>query len=134
MRMLTLPAFHPDYVHMAYMQTNHHIMHPQEELEQEQHEQEEWHHCMPPTCHVPAPLPFHGMLEDSCWLSNMPLVCRASTLSFSPDSSKLIRATMMAFVLVLDLVSDPTSARVVRRFDQHRSRSVMIEGCVLTGR
>ena len=58
----------------------------------------------------------------------------ASALSFSPDSSKLIIATTTAFVLVLDLVSDSTSARVLRRFDQHRHRSTMAEGRVLTGR
>ncbi|KAF8499168.1 WD40 repeat-like protein [Russula emetica] len=60
--------------------------------------------------------------------------CGASALTFSPDSSKLIIATTTAFVLVLDLVSDSTSARVLRRFDQHRHRSTMAEGRVLTGR
>jgi U3 small nucleolar RNA-associated protein 4 len=60
--------------------------------------------------------------------------CGASTLTFSPDSSKLIIATTTAFVLVVDLVSDSTSARVLRRFDQHRHRSIMAEGRVLTGR
>jgi WD40 repeat protein len=60
--------------------------------------------------------------------------CGASALTFSPDSSKLIIATTTAFVLVLDLVSDSTSARVLRRFDQHRHRSIMAEGRVLTGR
>jgi U3 small nucleolar RNA-associated protein 4 len=55
-------------------------------------------------------------------------------LTFSPDSSKLIIATTTAFVLVLDLVSDSTSARVLRRFDQHRHRNTMAEGRVLTGR
>src|SRR5258707_15328787 len=58
----------------------------------------------------------------------------ASALTFSPDSSKLIIATRTAFVLVLDLVSDSTSARVLRRFDQHTHRSSMAEGRVLTGR
>ncbi|KAI0286783.1 WD40 repeat-like protein [Russula aff. rugulosa BPL654] len=60
--------------------------------------------------------------------------CGASALTFSPDSSKLIIATTTAFVLVLDLVSDSTSARVLRRFDQHRHRSTLAEGRVLTGR
>jgi U3 small nucleolar RNA-associated protein 4 len=60
--------------------------------------------------------------------------CGASALTFSPDSSKLIIATTAAFILVLDLVSDSTSARVLRRFDQHRLRSIMAEGRVLTGR
>ena len=60
--------------------------------------------------------------------------CGASALTFSPDSSKLIIATTTAIVLVLDLVSDSTSARVLRRFDQHRHRSTSAEGRVLTGR
>ena len=37
-------------------------------------------------------------------------------------------------MLVLDLVADSTSARVLRRFDQHRHRRPMAEGRVLTGR
>src|SRR6266481_4159366 len=60
--------------------------------------------------------------------------CGASALTFSPDSSKLTIATTTAFVLVLDLVSGSTSARVLRRFDQHRHRGSMAEGRVLTGR
>ena len=67
-------------------------------------------------------------------LPNTPSSCGASALTFSPDSSKLIIATTTAFVLVLDLVSDSASARVLRRFDQHRHRSPMAEGRVLTGR
>ncbi|KAH9176958.1 WD40 repeat-like protein [Lactarius sanguifluus] len=60
--------------------------------------------------------------------------CGASALLFSPDCSKLIVATTTGFVLVLDLVSDPVSARVLRRFDQHRSRNSSVEGRALTGR
>ena len=60
--------------------------------------------------------------------------CGASALVFSPDSSKLIVATTTAFVLVLDLVSGSTSARVLRRFDQHRNSNSTIEGRFLTGR
>jgi U3 small nucleolar RNA-associated protein 4 len=67
-------------------------------------------------------------------LPDTPSACGASALSFSPDSSKLILATTTAFVLVLDLASDSTSARVVRRFDQHRSRGPIVEGRTLTGR
>jgi U3 small nucleolar RNA-associated protein 4 len=58
----------------------------------------------------------------------------ASALTFSPDSSKLIVATSAAFVLVLDLVSDSPSARVLRRFDQHRNSNLTAEGRCLTGR
>ncbi|KAI9512662.1 WD40 repeat-like protein [Russula earlei] len=65
---------------------------------------------------------------------NTPTHCGASALTFSPDSSKLVVASTAAVVLVLELVSDPTSARVLRRFDQHRNRGLMIEGRVLTGR
>ncbi len=53
--------------------------------------------------------------------------CGASALTFSPDSSKLTIATTTAFVLVLDLVSGSTSARVLRRFDQHRHRGSMAD-------
>lgn len=67
-------------------------------------------------------------------LPDAPSACGASALSFSPDSSKLIIATTTAFILVLDLASDTTSARVIRRFDQHRSRGSIVEGRVLTGR
>jgi U3 small nucleolar RNA-associated protein 4 len=67
-------------------------------------------------------------------LPDTPSACGASALSFSPDSSKLIIATTTAFVLVLDLTSDSTSARVIRRFDQHRSRGSIVEGRALTGR
>lgn len=35
---------------------------------------------------------------------------------------------------MLDLVSDSISARVLRRFDQHRHRSILADGRVLTGR
>jgi U3 small nucleolar RNA-associated protein 4 len=58
----------------------------------------------------------------------------ASALIFSPDSSKLIVATSTAFVLVLDLVSDSPSAKVLRRFDQHRYSNQTVEGRCLTGR
>ena len=67
-------------------------------------------------------------------LPDTPSGCGASALTFSPDSSKLIIATTTAFILVLDLASDMTSARVIRRFDQHRSRSSIVEGRVLIGR
>jgi len=67
-------------------------------------------------------------------LPDTPSACGASALSFSPDSSKLIIATTTAFVLVLDLASDSTSARVIRRFDQHRNRGSIVEGRALTGR
>ncbi|KAH9049447.1 WD40 repeat-like protein [Lactarius hengduanensis] len=67
-------------------------------------------------------------------LPDAPSTCGASALLFSPDCSKLIVATTTGFVLVLDLVSDPVSARVLRRFDQHRSRNSSVEGRALTGR
>ncbi|KAI0296605.1 WD40 repeat-like protein [Russula brevipes] len=68
-------------------------------------------------------------------LPGAPLACGASALAFSPDSSKLIIATTSAFVLVLDLLSDLASARVLRVFDQHRSRSgSTVEGRAVTGR
>jgi U3 small nucleolar RNA-associated protein 4 len=67
-------------------------------------------------------------------LPNTPSSCGASALTFSPDSSKLIIATTTAFVLVLDLMSDSTSARVLRRFDHHRHASSTAEGRVLAGR
>jgi len=67
-------------------------------------------------------------------LPDTPSACGASALSFSPDSSKLIIATTTAFIVVLDLASDTISARVIRRFDHHRSRSSVVEGRVLTGR
>jgi U3 small nucleolar RNA-associated protein 4 len=58
----------------------------------------------------------------------------ASALIFSPDSSKLIVATSTAFVFVFDLLFGSTSARVLRRFDQHRNRNSTIEGRFLAGR
>ena len=67
-------------------------------------------------------------------LPDAPLGCGASVLLFSPDCSKLVVATGTGFVLVLDLVSDSVSARVLRRFDQHRSRNSTVEGRALTGR
>ncbi|KAH9075802.1 WD40 repeat-like protein [Lactarius deliciosus] len=67
-------------------------------------------------------------------LPDAPSTCGASALLFSPDCSKLIVATTTGCVLVLDLVSDPVSARVLRRFDQHRSRNSSVEGRALTGR
>ncbi|KAI0005474.1 WD40-repeat-containing domain protein [Russula compacta] len=75
---------------------------------------------------------FQTLLREH--LPGTSLTCGASALVFSPDSSKFIIATTTAFVLVLDLVSDSTSARVLRRFDQHRNRSPVVEGRVLTGR
>ncbi|KAI9460248.1 WD40 repeat-like protein [Lactarius psammicola] len=60
--------------------------------------------------------------------------CGASALLFSPDCSKLVVATATGFVLVLDLVSDSVSVRVLRKFDQHRDRNSTVEGRALTGR
>ncbi|KAI9445451.1 WD40 repeat-like protein [Lactarius indigo] len=75
---------------------------------------------------------FQTILKER--LPDVPSTCGASALLFSPDCSKLIVATTTGFVLVLDLVSDPVSARVLRRFDQHRSRNSPVEGRTLTGR
>lgn len=67
-------------------------------------------------------------------LPDAPSTCGASALLFSPDCSKLVVATATGFVLVLDLVSDSVAAKVLRRFDQHRSRNSSVEGRALTGR
>ena len=75
---------------------------------------------------------FQALLREH--LPGTSLTCGASALVFSPDSSKLILATTTAIVLVLDLVSDSTFARVLRRFDQHRNKSPVVEGRVLAGR
>ncbi|KAI0307576.1 WD40 repeat-like protein [Multifurca ochricompacta] len=74
---------------------------------------------------------FQRVLQEM--LPDAPSISGASTLAFSPDSSKLVVATTTAFVLILDLASDPTSARVLRRFDQHRNRKSIVEGRILIG-
>ncbi|KAF8273758.1 WD40-repeat-containing domain protein [Lactarius quietus] len=75
---------------------------------------------------------FQSTLREN--LPDSPLTCGASALLFSPDCSKLVVATTIGFLLVLDLVSDLVSARVLRRFDQHRSRNSSVEGRAVTGR
>ncbi|KDQ54726.1 hypothetical protein JAAARDRAFT_181268 [Jaapia argillacea MUCL 33604] len=64
----------------------------------------------------------------------------ASAFAFTPDSSKLVLATTMSsYILVVDLgVSSTdgsiTSPRVLRRFDHHRMRNVLVGERVVKGR
>ncbi|KAF7794114.1 hypothetical protein EIP86_005244 [Pleurotus ostreatoroseus] len=56
----------------------------------------------------------------------------ASCFIFSPDNTKLIMAsTTTSYVLVVDLSDTP---RVLRRFDQHRMRNVVLSDRVVRGR
>ncbi|KZT21715.1 WD40 repeat-like protein [Neolentinus lepideus HHB14362 ss-1] len=51
----------------------------------------------------------------------------ASVFSFTPDSSKLVMATAMSgHILVVDLGSGDAKPRVLRRFDHHRMRRVLV--------
>ncbi|KAF9014951.1 WD40-repeat-containing domain protein [Cyathus striatus] len=57
----------------------------------------------------------------------------AQAFSFSPDSSKLVLSTAMtSYILVIDLSSE--KPRVLRRFEQHRTRGPTIGGRVIKGK
>ncbi|KAI0271535.1 WD40-repeat-containing domain protein [Gloeopeniophorella convolvens] len=75
---------------------------------------------------------FQTMLQQH--LPEAASTCGASALRFTPDSSKLVVATTTGYVLVLDLAADELSARVLRRFDQHRIKNPTAEGRIIIGR
>lgn len=59
----------------------------------------------------------------------------ASSLIFTPDSSKLIlAASESAAVLIIDLGSTDRAPRVLRKFEQHRLRDGFVKGRVVAGR
>ncbi|KAM5538245.1 hypothetical protein V8D89_008132 [Ganoderma adspersum] len=59
----------------------------------------------------------------------------ASSLTFTPDSSKLVIATSSsAVVVIIDLGSEDTAPRVLRKFEQHRIRDSFIQGRLVKGR
>ncbi|TBU35023.1 WD40 repeat-like protein [Dichomitus squalens] len=59
----------------------------------------------------------------------------ASSLTFTPESSKLLLATSnSAIVLVVDLGSEGHSPRVLRKFEQHRIRDNVVKGRLVKGR
>ncbi|THH02514.1 hypothetical protein EW026_g402 [Hermanssonia centrifuga] len=65
-------------------------------------------------------------------LPNTPASTGASSFNFTPDSSKLIMTSAMsAYVLVIDLTTKP---RILRRFDHHRMRNVVLGDRVMKGR
>ncbi|KAI0757231.1 WD40 repeat-like protein [Daedaleopsis nitida] len=59
----------------------------------------------------------------------------ASTLIFTPDSSKLaLAASQSAAVLVIDLGTVDRAPRVLRKFEQHRIKDGLVKGRVVKGR
>ncbi|KAI1797668.1 WD40 repeat-like protein [Ganoderma leucocontextum] len=59
----------------------------------------------------------------------------ASSLTFAPDSSKLVLATSSsAVVVVIDLGSEESAPRVLRKFEQHRIRDSFVKGRLVKGR
>ncbi|KAI0085618.1 WD40-repeat-containing domain protein [Irpex rosettiformis] len=57
----------------------------------------------------------------------------ASAFAFTPDGTKLVMATAMsAYLLVIDLSGD--KPQVLRRFEQHRARDVVLGQRVIRGR
>lgn len=54
---------------------------------------------------------------------------------FTPDSSKLVIATSTsAVVVIIDLGSENTAPRVLRKFEQHRIRDSFVKGRLVKGR
>ncbi|KAI0963283.1 hypothetical protein AcW1_000403 [Taiwanofungus camphoratus] len=59
----------------------------------------------------------------------------ASFLSFTPDSKKLVVATAMSsYIIILDLGTEAGKPHVLRKFEHHRMRDVMISNRVVRGR
>ncbi|KAI0961278.1 hypothetical protein AcV7_000422 [Taiwanofungus camphoratus] len=59
----------------------------------------------------------------------------ASSLSFTPDSKKLVVATAMSsYIIILDLGTEAGKPHVLRKFEHHRMRDVMISNRVVRGR
>lgn len=59
----------------------------------------------------------------------------ASSLCFTPDSSKLVIATSVTSIIhIIDLGSDSSVPRVLRRFDHHRQHDRLLGGRVVKGR
>ncbi|PIL29590.1 hypothetical protein GSI_08226 [Ganoderma sinense ZZ0214-1] len=59
----------------------------------------------------------------------------ASSLTFTPDSSKLVLATSSsAVVVIIDLGSEDNVPHVLRKFEQHRVRDSFVKGRLVKGR
>ncbi|TFY72623.1 hypothetical protein EVG20_g365 [Dentipellis fragilis] len=59
----------------------------------------------------------------------------ASTLTFSPDSSRLVMGTVgSSYILIVDLGLDSGKPRVLRRFDHHRRAMFTVDDRAVKGR